>query len=343
MYALGAGDLRDEIHAVGSGLGDRRLLDVLFGSDVQGAERAGHRARVPDVAGEAAGVDSGDAGRSVALEEDVEVLGAAPVASPAGQVADDDAAAEGVAALAVVRGHAVVADVGVGERDDLARVRGVGDDLLVAGEDGVEDDLAGGDAASPARPRWPRLRRWSRRPARAARRGRSRFDPGGCAPGWREAPTPHRWASPSITTGSPRRIVWRTPSSVRPAYGVLRLRLARRAGSTVHSRWGRSRTGWRDGPRRSGRRARRRGRRWRPAATTAGRAAPASGRSSSVSARASAVSSPSMPGGAWSNACSLASSGVRCVVGGDGVDLAGGERRPAPPRRRRPSAAAGSP
>ena len=44
-----------------------------------------------------------------------------------------------------------------------------------------------------------------------------------------------RWASPSITTGSPASTVWRTrPVSSIPAYGVLRLRLARAPGSTVH-------------------------------------------------------------------------------------------------------------
>ena len=42
---------------------------------------------------------------------------------------------------------AVVADVGVGEGDDLPGVGRVGDDLLVAGEDGVEHDLAGGHPA----------------------------------------------------------------------------------------------------------------------------------------------------------------------------------------------------
>ena len=42
---------------------------------------------------------------------------------------------------------AVVADVRVGEGDDLPGVGRVGDDLLVAGQHGVEHDLAGGDPA----------------------------------------------------------------------------------------------------------------------------------------------------------------------------------------------------
>jgi hypothetical protein len=39
--------------------------------------------------------------------------------------------------------YSVIADQRVGEDDDLARVGGVGDRLLVAGHRGVEDDLAG--------------------------------------------------------------------------------------------------------------------------------------------------------------------------------------------------------
>ena len=38
---------------------------------------------------------------------------------------------------------AVVADLRVGEDDDLAGVGGIGEDFLVAGEGGIEDDFAG--------------------------------------------------------------------------------------------------------------------------------------------------------------------------------------------------------
>src|SRR5690606_8388040 len=45
----------------------------------------------------------------------------------------------------------------------------------------------------------------------------------------------HLTAFPDSTVGSPRRKVATTrPGSVRPAYGVLRLRLARAVGSTTH-------------------------------------------------------------------------------------------------------------
>ena len=56
-------------------------------------------------------------------------------------------AAERPAGLEVGGVDAVVADVRVGERDDLPGVRRVGDDLLVAGQRRVEHDLAAGDPA----------------------------------------------------------------------------------------------------------------------------------------------------------------------------------------------------
>jgi hypothetical protein len=49
-------------------------------------------------------------------------------------------------ALDVLAVDAVVPDERVGHRDDLALVRGVGEDLLVAGHRGVEHDLALGRA-----------------------------------------------------------------------------------------------------------------------------------------------------------------------------------------------------
>ena len=75
-----------------------------FSVDLVGRpERTGHGAGLAEVAGQAAGVDAGDAGDAVAAEEAVEVAVAAPVAAAPGQLAHDDAAAERPAALVVER------------------------------------------------------------------------------------------------------------------------------------------------------------------------------------------------------------------------------------------------
>ena len=112
----------------------------------------------------------------------------------------------GSAGLIVLAVGAVVADVGTGEGHDLPGIRGIGDDLLVAAHGGVEHQLAGGDRTARRRPLRPR-------------RPRRRPSPGGRLVG--AGPiigAPHRWATASITTGSPRSTVWRTaPVNVRPA------------------------------------------------------------------------------------------------------------------------------
>ena len=65
-----------------------------------------------------------------------------PVVGRVAHVADDDARKVNAIGLHVGGAHAVVANLRVGEGDDLAGVGGVGDDLLVAGHRGVEDELA---------------------------------------------------------------------------------------------------------------------------------------------------------------------------------------------------------
>ena len=54
--------------------------------------------------------------------------------------------------FAVARVGAVVADLGIGQNDDLARVRGIGEDLLVAGDGSIEDNLAGSSVGAPKAP-----------------------------------------------------------------------------------------------------------------------------------------------------------------------------------------------
>src|SRR5690606_239967 len=94
------------------------------------AEGTRHGARVTDVAGQPAGVHAGDAGHAVAAQVGGGVLGGPPVRPASGEVADDDAPGERSGALVVLVVGAVVADVGVGERDDLPGVAGVGQHLL---------------------------------------------------------------------------------------------------------------------------------------------------------------------------------------------------------------------
>ena len=149
-------DPGDEVAAVGASVGLRgREQRVAVGR----AERAGHRAGRTNVARQAAGVDAGDAGHLMTLE--IAARGLPSRASSTGRRASSRTITprqRGSARFVVVGVDAVVADVRVRERDDLTGVRGVGDDLLVTGERGVEHDLAGDDPRrrAGARPRSPR-------------------------------------------------------------------------------------------------------------------------------------------------------------------------------------------
>src|SRR4029079_10652227 len=73
----------------------------------------------------------------------------APVAGDRGLLAHDEAGDLRAARLGVVVRDAVVAHLGRRHRDDLAGVRRIGEDLLVAGHARVEHDFAAGLAGGP--------------------------------------------------------------------------------------------------------------------------------------------------------------------------------------------------
>ena len=132
-------------------------------------------------------------------------------------------------------GHAVVADVRVGEGDDLAGVGRVGDDLLVARQHGVEHDLAGGDAAGGSA---PMASPSNTVPSASTSRASRHRAVGACAR--------HRCASPSTTTGSPRQERVADPAGERAAGVGGVAAAAGQRGRVDHPRGrrGRSRRGW---------------------------------------------------------------------------------------------------
>src|ERR1019366_7465247 len=150
--------------------------------------------------------------------EALQPLRGAPVGGDDREIPHHDAPAERLRGLVVVGIGAVVADVRVGEGHNLPGVGGVRDDLLVPAHRRVEDELPGGHGDGRA--------------------GCLTGEDGAVGGHQQRRRTlvrrPHRCATASITTASPRSTVWRTaPVKLRPAYGVLRLRLARRSGSTT--------------------------------------------------------------------------------------------------------------
>src|SRR4051812_41887095 len=146
---LARGDLARQVEA------DHRLLALdelarLALAHRAGEDAAAHGAAVAQVPHERARVHAGEAGHA-AVGEPVQppALGARRVLAVDRRAHDHPARVDGVG-LHGLAADPVVADVRVGEDDDLAAVAGVGDRLLVARHRGVEDDLAGHRTAGRA-------------------------------------------------------------------------------------------------------------------------------------------------------------------------------------------------
>ena len=107
-----------------------------------------------------------------------QVAGRAEVRREARQVADHESRGEGLTRLDVVDVHADVADVRIRERDDLAGVGRIGEDLLVAGHRRVEDDFARGVALGADRATSEDAAVGKRQHCRRCRRKQRRADGG---------------------------------------------------------------------------------------------------------------------------------------------------------------------
>ena len=110
-----------------------------------GDHGVGH-ALLADQAGESPGVDAGKPDDAARLQPLVEMAAGAEIGRAGDGGMQDDAARAGrggqIDGLDVLVIRADVADVRKRERDDLTRIGGIGEDLLVAGHCGVEADLA---------------------------------------------------------------------------------------------------------------------------------------------------------------------------------------------------------
>src|SRR5262249_31059962 len=67
----------------------------------------------------------------------------APVARERGEFADSETLDEWLCGLFIGIVRAVVADLGIGENDDLTGVGRIGEDFLIAGDGGIKNDFAG--------------------------------------------------------------------------------------------------------------------------------------------------------------------------------------------------------
>ena len=220
LIGLGAGNFLGQIGAfeaapVAGGRAQGRGVDGAVGLM---DDRAIGRAGVPDMAGQASCVDAGDADHVLGFEPGIEMLDRAPVGR-VGDIGAQHAAACGRGCRLDILGiRADIADMGEGEGDDLPGIGRVGHDFLIAGQRGVEADLADGSAggADTAAPEHLPIRQHQMRrsPMRAgsgllARKRPCRFRSSGW---WRNAGAGHRGKIRFLGRPMPSR---RTPAEAR--------------------------------------------------------------------------------------------------------------------------------
>ncbi len=103
------------------------------------------------MANERARVNVSNDRNAVTLEICLRGFAGAPVGRKLGKFADDQPFDVGLAGFLVIEIGADVADVGIGEANDLPGIAGIGEYFLIAGEAGIENDFAAAAGASARR------------------------------------------------------------------------------------------------------------------------------------------------------------------------------------------------
>jgi hypothetical protein len=118
------------------------LEDQLLGGRAVGCDDAAQGANIANVADERAGVDIPDGGNFVAVQIELGGFGGAPVRRDLRKLAHDQRFDVGAGGFFVVEIGADIADVRIRQANDLAGVAGIGENFLITGEAGIENDLA---------------------------------------------------------------------------------------------------------------------------------------------------------------------------------------------------------
>ena len=139
---LGRDDL-GEVHALEAGKAPRQMHGRRFVDLVAGDDATGLRAALAQHARQASRVDAGNGDDAAPLEEFLQRIGRAPVARHLRQIAHHEAGGIDLAGFHVFRRRADVADVRIGESDDLAGIGRVGENFLITGHRGVEHHFSG--------------------------------------------------------------------------------------------------------------------------------------------------------------------------------------------------------
>ena len=135
-------------------------------SVVNGGDDSAHGAVLAQVADKRARINVGNDGNAVVREESGNFFFRAPIAGQFGKLTHHQTFRVRPRGLTIEQVRPVVPNVRVGKDYDLARIRRVGEDFLVAGKRSIENDLAktfaGGAKTAPPERFFRPLRRESR-------------------------------------------------------------------------------------------------------------------------------------------------------------------------------------
>jgi len=129
-----------------------RFIDQLIGGGAIGGNNAAQGAEFTDVQNERTGIDVPNNRNLVAIEVELRGFRGAPVRRNLGKLANDQRFDIWTRGFLVVEIGADIPDVGIGEADNLSRVTGIGENFLVTGKAGIENNFsaAAGDGAGCA-------------------------------------------------------------------------------------------------------------------------------------------------------------------------------------------------
>jgi hypothetical protein len=117
-------------------------MDQLVGGGAVSGNDSAERADIANVADERARIDIPDGGNFVAIQIELGRFRGAPVRRDLRKFADDQRFDVRAGRFFIVKIGADIADVRIGEANDLPGVAGVGENFLITGEAGIENDFA---------------------------------------------------------------------------------------------------------------------------------------------------------------------------------------------------------
>jgi hypothetical protein len=119
-----------------------RFMNQLVGGGAIGGYNSAKRANVANVTDKRARIDIPDGGNFVAIQIELSGFGGAPVRRDLRKLSHNQGFDVGTRCFFIVKICADIADVRISEANNLPGIAGIGENFLITGEAGIENDFA---------------------------------------------------------------------------------------------------------------------------------------------------------------------------------------------------------